>query len=206
MESLLNRVSLSASSESKASPQSADPQGNTQAPAQGLTMPQEMSTAGAPAPPASSPLVKLQHTAIRPTPTTAVASASQAQPTAAEPVIGGAAAAEPVTGGAAAAEPVTGGAAAAGAAQLPAATSSTEQAVRSTSGAAGTGSTQSFKQQDETRNAAAHRQQQADVVATAGVIPADTEAQSAATIQGGSSSAAEKSAEPDLTSPGSFSA
>jgi hypothetical protein len=53
---------------------------------------------------------------------------------------------------------------------------------------------------------AMHRQQQADAVATAGVIPADTEAQSAATIQGGSSSAAEKSAEPDLTSPGSFSA
>ncbi len=187
MESLLNRVSLSASYESKASPQSADFQGNTQAPAQGLTMPQEMSTAGAPAPPASSPPV--------------IGGAA-----AAEPVIGGAAAAEPVIGGAAAAEPVTGGAAAAGAAQLPAATSSTEQAVPSTSGAAGTGSTQSFKQQDKTRNAAAHRQQQADAVATAGVIPADTEAQSAATIQGGSSSAAEKSAEPDLTSPGSFSA
>ncbi len=115
-----------------------------------------------------------------------MASASQAQPTVAEPV--------------------TCGAAAANAAQLPAATSSTDQVVPSTSGAAGTGSTQSFKQQDKTRNAAAHRQQQADAVATAGVIPADTEAQSAATIQGGSSSAAEKSAEPDLTSPGSFSA
>ena len=138
-----------------------------------------MSTAGA-TPPASSPLVKLQRTAVRQTPTTAVAAASQAQPTAAEPVTGGA-----------------------GAAQLPAATSSTDQVVPSTSGAAGTGSTQSFKQQDKTRNAAAHRQQQAHAVATAGVIPADTKAQSAATIQGGSSSAAEKSAEPDLTSPGS---
>ena len=183
MESLLNRVSLSASSETKASPQSADPQGNPQAPAQGLTLPQEMGTPGAPA---SSPLVKLQRTAMRQTPTTAVADASQAQPTAAEPA--------------------TGGAAAAGAAQLSADTSSTDQVVPRTSAAADTDSMQSSEQQDETCNAAAHRQQQADAVATAGVIPADTEAQSAATIQGESSSAAEKSTEPDLTSPGSFSA
>ena len=180
MESLLNRVSLSASSETKASPQSADPQGNPQAPAQGLTLPQEMGTPGALAP-ASSPLVKLQRTAIRQTPTTAVADASQPQPTAAEPV--------------------TGGAAAAGSAQLSAATSSTDQIVSRTSAAADPRSIQSFD-----CNAAAHRQQQADAVATAGVIPADTEAQSAATIQGESSSAAEKSTEPDLTSPGSFSA
>ena len=185
LESLLNRVSLSASSETKASPQSADPQGNPQAPAQGLTLPQEMGTPGALAP-ASSPLVKLQRTAMRQTPTTAVADASQAQPTAAEPA--------------------TGGAAAAGAAQLSADTSSTDQVVPRTSAAADTDSIQSSEQQDETCNAAAHRQQQADAVATAGVIPADTEAQSAATIQGESSSAAEKSTEPDLTSPGSFSA
>lgn len=180
LESLLNRVSLSASSETKASPQSADPQGNPQAPAQGLTLPQEMGTPGALAP-ASSPLVKLQRTAIRQTPTTAVADASQPQPIAAEPV--------------------TGGAAAAGSAQLSAATSSTDQIVSRTSAAADPRSIQSFD-----CNAAAHRQQQADAVATAGVIPADTEAQSAATIQGESSSAAEKSTEPDLTSPGSFSA
>jgi len=185
LESLLNRASLSASSETKARPKGTDPHGNPQAPAQGLTLPQEMSTAGAPAP-ASSPLVKLQHTAIRQMPTTAVASASQAQPTAAEHV--------------------TGDATAASAAQLPAVTSRAEQVVPSTSGAAETGSTQSFEQQNETRNAAAHRQQQADAVATAGVIPADTEAQSAATTQGESPSASEKSAEPDLTSPGSFSA
>ncbi len=138
-----------------------------------------MSTAGAPAP-VSSPLVKLQRTATRQMPTTAVAAASQALPTAAEPEIG--------------------------AAQLPAARSSTDQVVPRTSEAAGTGSTQSSDQLDDTRNAAAHRQQQADAVATAGVIPADTEAQSAATTQGESSSAAEKITEPDLTSPGSFSA
>ena len=185
MESLLNRVSLSASSETKASPQSADPHGNPQAPAQGLILPQEKSTAGATAP-ASSPLVKLQRTATRQTPTTAVAAASQAQPTAAEPV--------------------TGGAAPAGAAQLLDATSSIEQVVSKTSGAAGHGSTQSCDRQDETHNAAAHRQQQADAVATAGLTPAGTEAQSAANTQGESSSAAEKISEPDLTSPGSFSA
>ncbi len=185
MESLLNRVSLSASSETKTSPKGVDRQGSPQAPAQGLTLPQEKSTAGATAP-ASSPLVKLRHTATRQTPTTAVAAASQAQPTAAEPV--------------------TGGAAAAGAAQLPAATSSTDQVVSKTSEAAGTGSAQPSGQQDRTHNASAHRQQQADAVATAGVIPAGTEAQSAANTQEESSSAAEKSAEPDLTSPGSFSA
>jgi len=182
LESLLNRVSLSASSEPKASSKGADPQGSPQAPAQGLTLPQEMSTAGA-TPPASSPLVKLQRTAVRQTPTTAVAAASQAQPTAAEPVTGGA-----------------------GAAQLPAATSSTDEVVPRTSGAAGSGSTQPSEQQKEARSAAAHRQQQADAVATAGMVPADTEAQSATTTQGESSSAAEKIAEPVLTSPGSCSA
>ncbi|KAA6421485.1 MAG: hypothetical protein FRX49_08429 [Trebouxia sp. A1-2] len=143
LESLLNRVSLSASSETKASPQIADPQGNPQVPAQGVTLPQEMSTAG--------------------------------------------------------------GATAAGPAQLPAATSSTDQVVPRASGAAGTGSTQS-SEQHENRNAAAHRQQQADAVATAGVTLAETEAQTAATIQGELSSASERSAEPDLTSPGIFSA
>ena len=144
-----------------------------------------MSTAGATAP-TSSRLVKLQRTAVRQTPTTAVAAASQAQPTAAEPVAGAATTA--------------------GAAQLSAAISSTDQVVLRTSGAAGSGSTQPSEQQTEACSAKAHRQQQADAVATAGVIPADTEAQSAATTQGESSSAAEKITEPDLTSPGSFSA
>lgn len=168
MEGMLTKVSLSASSEARAATQATDT-GSPQATAQGLSMPPPVpSTAVIPSP-TSVPLVKLQRTAARSTPT---AAASSAQPllTAVEPV---------------------------GTAQLPDANSSQEDVSEATGRKAAL--------QGDSSGSVSARQQQADAVATAGASATAGTAQPA-TAHSTPATAADKSTEPDLVSPGSFSA
>lgn len=167
LEGMLTKVSLSASSETRAATQATDT-GSPQATALGLSMPPPVPSAVVSSP-TSVPLVKLQRTAARSTPTTAAVYAQQL-PTAVEPV---------------------------STVQLPDATSVGEHAPDASGRKAAS--------QGDSSGSAAARQQQADAVATAVDTPTAGTAQ-LATAHTTPATAADKSTEPDLVSPGSFSA